>query len=863
MKKITYFCLIVIIFLNSFHAYAQYENASIIHSLRLVNPNYTGKAINVKRTLDNTTQDIGYTPNGNLDTMALKSFVGNTNGYVMKWYNQMGQGTFCAANTGATQPLIVNNGRIVRLGVNVAIYFDHTSFQENTTITSYPFEMISVSGVNGLTNGAFLKIGDNTNGVAMGMGSNDFTTSGFDFIGVKEKKEFVKAQASFDSGKLHTLGMKVKSNYFRSGTASSDLENVTMYYDGFDSWLESKNYYDDPAWCFCPSWKNTYPINPSNNLIIGGYQAINGVDLYPKHYTSEVILFNQPIADSVRSFLTADQMAHYSLTISPDDYEFVDEDEILARENVHDLTKILDWIADNMRLQNIDYCWRDSYTRGVGVTRSACDPGYEKIGFLCYPNCDAQHPRGLLDYCYGECPSGFTYLGPTCIKNASTLWGWNSKLADCPEGWTNMGLTCFQNVESYYAPSRLADCPGGYTNMGLTCYKPWSVPVDDFPLSDSRATCPSGYFKGLLGRCYVECRTGFTNNGEFCGLGGSSTGIPSDACPPGFFKGPAERCYRNCPAGYANRGETCQSDVDWRSNTSYRRGNTVLTCPPGYEKDATGGPVGMCYTPCDSSFSGSSFVCWRDCFEGWTNCGFGCAKTEQICAQSTAQMIISTGSLLYNIYTFGLAKKVENVIYRGTDIAIIKGQELVSKNMSFAKKITTTYSNIKNSLTKPVFQSINTTDRYLRKKVFTYRYVRETRGWFNGTFGSKKTLVSSLKSNAKMLPLEFFKDLVEYKNTCEADFVNMTSQAINNEINNRFDSSTAIAIKKAYAMRVLFKLIAADETPSQEMREYAATIISFLDPTGIVDVIEAFNKPKCKKYLIEFPVLSKSYINTN
>jgi hypothetical protein len=726
----------------------------------------------------------------------------------------------------------VNNGRIVRLGVNVAIYFDHTSFQENTIITSYPFEMISVSGVNEMTNGAFLKIGNNSNGVALGTGSNDFTTSGFDFIGVKEMKEFVTAQTLFDSGHLHALGMKVKSNYFRSGFESFDPENVTMYYDGFDSRNNSKNHYEDGL---SARWKNTYPINPSNNLIIGGYQAINGVDLYPKHYTSEILLFNQPQADSVRSFLTADQMAYYSITINPDDYEFIEEPEICASENEMDMAAVINWIDSKMRFLKNDYCYRDIYGRGFGVTRSACDSGYEKIGFLCYPNCDAQHPRGLLDYCYGECPSGFTYLGPTCIKNASTLWGWNSKLADCPEGWTNMGLSCFQNVETYYAPSRLADCPGGYTNMGTYCYKWWTPDA----ISLDNATCPSGYFKGLLGRCYVECRTGFTNNGEFCGLGGSSTGIPGDACPPGFFKGPAERCYRNCPAGYANRGETCQSDVDWRSNTSYRRGNTVLTCPTGYEKDATGGPVGMCYTPCDSTFSGSGPLCYRDCFDGWSKCAFGCAKTDEVCRDVTINMVTSTVLLFKNAVTFGLTKPLDAFAYPATDLVKIGSVTFTGVDRSRRTKALVS-----------VLQKINEYTKLSDKRI--KQIVRVSKIKKGPAISASRKYEKKVKKAIK----ELVKGCRDYEFACDSEFVALTSQAINDSIYAHFDSTSASSIKQKYADKIL-----ADITGDMMsnllplMQEFMESI----DPTGIYKVVNAFTHPLCKKYDIAFPVLSKTY----
>ena len=33
-------------------------------------------------------------------------------------------------------------------------------------------------------------------------------------------------------------------------------------------------------------------------------------------------------------------------------------------------------------------CWKDAYGRGVGKPLSACRPGYERDGALCYPVCE-------------------------------------------------------------------------------------------------------------------------------------------------------------------------------------------------------------------------------------------------------------------------------------------------------------------------------------------------------------------------------------------------------------------------------------------------------------------------------------------
>jgi hypothetical protein len=53
----------------------EYPNASAAYSLRKVDSAYAGSAIKVRRSSDNTEQDIGFV-NNQLDTSSLTTFVG-------------------------------------------------------------------------------------------------------------------------------------------------------------------------------------------------------------------------------------------------------------------------------------------------------------------------------------------------------------------------------------------------------------------------------------------------------------------------------------------------------------------------------------------------------------------------------------------------------------------------------------------------------------------------------------------------------------------------------------------------------------------------------------------------------------------
>lgn len=77
---------------------------------RRVNGNYSGKLIQVRRSSDSTTQDIGYDGSNNLDTASMLSFCGAGNGFISKIYDQSGNGVDWSQSTAANQLQIVSSG---------------------------------------------------------------------------------------------------------------------------------------------------------------------------------------------------------------------------------------------------------------------------------------------------------------------------------------------------------------------------------------------------------------------------------------------------------------------------------------------------------------------------------------------------------------------------------------------------------------------------------------------------------------------------------------------------------------------------------------------------------------------------------
>ena len=81
----------------------------------------------VRRSTDNVTLDIGFDQNDFLDVTTLLSFVGAANGYVTTWYDQSGRGNNLTQASASPQPTIVLAGVLKVVNGNIpALYADVT-----------------------------------------------------------------------------------------------------------------------------------------------------------------------------------------------------------------------------------------------------------------------------------------------------------------------------------------------------------------------------------------------------------------------------------------------------------------------------------------------------------------------------------------------------------------------------------------------------------------------------------------------------------------------------------------------------------------------------------------------------------------
>lgn len=103
-------------------------------SVRRLTNGYTGQCFTVRRDSDDTTTDIGFLPNGDLDQASLLSFVGAGNGYVRRWYDQSGHLKDFVQNTSGAQPQLVSSGVVLTdLGGRPCLDFNGSTTEMNVS----------------------------------------------------------------------------------------------------------------------------------------------------------------------------------------------------------------------------------------------------------------------------------------------------------------------------------------------------------------------------------------------------------------------------------------------------------------------------------------------------------------------------------------------------------------------------------------------------------------------------------------------------------------------------------------------------------------------------------------------------------
>ena len=155
-----------------------YPGAAAAYSLRKLRTAYTGSAIRVRRSSDNTETDIGFVSN-QLDTAAITTFVGAGNGFVTTWYDQSGNVNNTIQTTSGNQPLIVLAGTLYTLNGKPSVYWDNVSSQYLITANfasaiSQPISTYTISKVAAVSANASV-IYDSSNATGFALLHGGFT----------------------------------------------------------------------------------------------------------------------------------------------------------------------------------------------------------------------------------------------------------------------------------------------------------------------------------------------------------------------------------------------------------------------------------------------------------------------------------------------------------------------------------------------------------------------------------------------------------------------------------------------------------------------------------------------------------------
>jgi hypothetical protein len=199
-----------------------FPGASAAYSLRKLDTTYAGSAIQVRRTTDNATQDIGFV-NNVLDLTALTTFLGVNAGAVSIWYDQSGNGRNLINATAIEQPLVYASGPVIfngapylRLdGINDRLFlaFDPTNAGVVSTFT------VALAAMSTLSTAVFLQQ-DQTAGSRIGQWAR-FSS------GISQSITFNTAQNNFTSN-----GITVTNSVPYVYTSIRRPANVQNYVNG-------------------------------------------------------------------------------------------------------------------------------------------------------------------------------------------------------------------------------------------------------------------------------------------------------------------------------------------------------------------------------------------------------------------------------------------------------------------------------------------------------------------------------------------------------------------------------------------------------------------------------------------------------
>lgn len=265
--------------------------SAVSYSLRQTSSSYSGPAIRVRRSSDNTEQDIGFTA-GVLDQSALLAFVGAGNGFVTVWYDQSGFGRNATQTTQANQPRIVNAGVIETQNGKPAIFLNGTNsiLRQTTLSVSNPYS-INVVASRTASNGGYQRL--------INLSS---TGDAYCFVGA-----YLTNYATFTGNGAAWNDVAANTQNITIGNTSNILTaTATSGASGLSPFVNS----------VAQNRKNGTTSTATGFLIGAAYNGSNVSQLWTG-YISEFEVFPSALSYEERQNLECNQSSFYSVTISP------------------------------------------------------------------------------------------------------------------------------------------------------------------------------------------------------------------------------------------------------------------------------------------------------------------------------------------------------------------------------------------------------------------------------------------------------------------------------------------------------------------------------------------------------------------
>jgi hypothetical protein len=220
-----------------------YSGAKVAVSLRNFLNAYSGVPFSVRRSSDNTEQDIGFNGANEIDTAVLKTFIGANTGYVVKWYDQSGNANDASQSTTTQQGAIVISGAVQRTNGKVSVYFDGDDAYNTATVSLNTY--LYISAIFKASNN-FIIAEHGTNAYADGNGFFYFTDANSSWLFSRSNAFYYCSGSNSWAGTNQVLTTLSNNSsgaaYYKNGVAQSNgsvtgspLSN-TSYTDNIYLW---------------------------------------------------------------------------------------------------------------------------------------------------------------------------------------------------------------------------------------------------------------------------------------------------------------------------------------------------------------------------------------------------------------------------------------------------------------------------------------------------------------------------------------------------------------------------------------------------------------------------------------------------